>query len=115
MNPIIEYWNKIQSGEVIVGDKIRRVYKKLVHDMNDPDSVYEYSPERASHAIEFVEKFTKHSKGEMGGKPFILELWQRAMTAALFGFIHKTEETRKYREFILIVARKTVKVLGRVR
>src|SRR5690625_5362834 len=31
------------------------------------------------------------------------------MTAALFGFIHKTEETRKYREFILIVARKNGK------
>ena len=109
MNPILEYWNQIESGKTIVGDKIRRVYKKLVDDMNDPNSVYEYNSERANHAIDFVQKFTKHSKGEMGGKPFILELWQRAMTAALFGFIHKTEETRKYREFILIVARKNGK------
>src|SRR5690625_378167 len=31
------------------------------------------------------------------------------MTAALFGFIHKMDETRKYREFILIVARKNGK------
>ena len=31
------------------------------------------------------------------------------MTAALFGFIHKEENTRKYREFILIVARKNGK------
>jgi len=108
-NPIIDYWNKIESGEVVVGSKVRRIYKKLVDDIHDKDSVYEYSPERANHAIEFVEKFTKHSKGEMGGKPFILELWQKAMTAALFGFIHKTEETRKYREFILIVARKNGK------
>lgn len=108
-NPIIEYWNKIESKEVIVGNKIRRVYKKLVDDIHDFNSVYEYSPERANHAIEFVENFTKHSKGEMGGKPFIMELWQKAMTAALFGFIHKTEETRKYREFILIVARKNGK------
>src|SRR5690625_1220959 len=52
---------------------------------------------------------TLFRSGEMGGKPFILELWQKAMTAALFGFIHKTEETRKYREFILIVARKNGK------
>lgn len=108
-NPVIEYWNKIESKEVIVGNKIRRVYKKLVDDIHDFNSVYEYSPERANHAIEFVENFTKHSKGEMGGKPFIMELWQKAMTAALFGFIHKTEETRKYREFILIVARKNGK------
>lgn len=109
MNPILEYWNKIQSGEEIVSDKVRRVYKKLVADLNDEGSEYEYSEERANHAIEFIERFCKHSKGKMGGKPFILELWQKAMTAALFGFIHKIDGTRKYREFILIVARKNGK------
>lgn len=108
-NPVIDYWKKIESGEIVVGDKVRRVYKKMVTDIHDQESIYEYSPKRANHAIEFVENFCKHSKGEMGGKPFILELWQKAMTAALFGFIHKTEETRKYREFILIVARKNGK------
>ena len=109
MNPILEYWNKIQSGEEIVSDKVRRVYKKLVADLHDENSEYEYSEERANHAIEFIERFCKHSKGKMGGKPFILELWQKAMTAALFGFIHKIDGTRKYREFILIVARKNGK------
>lgn len=38
-----------------------------------------------------------------------MELWQKSMTAALFGFIHKIDETRKYREFILIVERKNGK------
>lgn len=108
-NPIIEYWNKIESGEEIVSAKVRRVYKKLVDDIHDPASEYEYSAERANHAIEFVENFCKHSKGKMGGKPFILELWQKAMTAAAFGFIHKIDETRKYRELILIIARKNGK------
>jgi phage terminase large subunit-like protein len=48
-------------------------------------------------------------KGKIGGKPFLLELWQKAMTAALFGFVHKIDNVRKYREFILIVARKNGK------
>jgi phage terminase large subunit-like protein len=108
-NPILEYWNKIDSGEEIVSDKVRRIYKKLVADLNNFDSEWEYSPKRANHAIEFVENFCKHSKGKMGGKPFLLELWQKAMTAALFGFIHKIDAVRKYREFILIVARKNGK------
>ncbi|MBD7984417.1 terminase large subunit [Sporosarcina sp. Sa2YVA2] len=108
-NPIIEYYAKIESREEVVGYKVRRVYKKLVDDIHDQKSEYEYSPERANHAMEFIEGFCKHSKGEMGGKPFILELWQKAMTAATFGFIHKIDETRKYREFILIVARKNGK------
>jgi phage terminase large subunit-like protein len=108
-NPIIEYWNKIDSGEEIVSDKVRRVYKKLISDLNNTNSEWEYNHKRANHAIEFVENFCKHSKGKMGGKPFILELWQKAMTAALFGFVHKIDGVRKYREFILIVARKNGK------
>ncbi|MGG3888635.1 terminase large subunit [Metabacillus fastidiosus] len=108
-NPILEYWNKIESGEEVVSDKVRRVYKKLVDDLQDDQSEWEYDPKRANHAIEFVENFCKHSKGKLGGQPFILELWQKAMTAALFGFIHKIDQIRKYREFILIVARKNGK------
>ncbi|MFJ8268523.1 terminase large subunit [Peribacillus asahii] len=108
-NPILEYWEKIKNGEEVVSLKVKRVYKKLVDDLHNQDSEWEYSPKRANHAIEFVENFCKHSKGKMGGKPFILELWQKAMTAALFGFVHKIDQVRKYREFILIVARKNGK------
>lgn len=108
-NPILAYWEKIQSGEEVVSDKVRRVYKKLVQDIFDKDSEWEYNPKRANHAIEFVENFCKHSKGKMGGKPFILELWQKALAAATFGFVHKIDGTRKYRELMLIVARKNGK------
>lgn len=109
MNPVLEYWKQIESGKVVVGDKIKRVYKKLVADIKNDQSEYEFDEAKAQHAINFVEKFCKHSKGKMGGKPFELELWQKAMTAALFGFVHKIDGIRKYKEFILIVARKNGK------
>ena len=108
-NPIIEYYNKIVSGKEIVPAKVRRVYKKLVDDIYNQNSEWEYNPKRANHAIEFIENFCKHSKGKMGGKPFILELWQKALVAATFGFVHKIDGVRKYREVILIVARKNGK------
>ncbi|WP_144466568.1 terminase large subunit [Bacillus nitratireducens] len=108
-NPIIEYHNKIESGEEVVGYKVRRIYKKLIDDIHDQESVYEYSSKRANHAIEFIENFCKHSKGKWAGKPIDLELWQKAFIAALFGFIHKIEGTRKYRESFLVVARKNGK------
>lgn len=107
-NPIIEYNQSIIDGEV-VSEKVRKVYRKLVSDLNNTELEWEYDPKRANHAIEFVENYCKHSKGKMGGKPFILELWQKAMVAALFGFVHKIDGVRKYREFILIVARKNGK------
>jgi len=108
-NPIIEYYNLIASGEISVGDKVRRVYKKLVDDIHDDGSIYEYDARKANHAIEFIENFCKHSKGKWGGKQIELELWQKAFVAAAFGFVHKIDTIRKYREILLVVARKNGK------
>jgi phage terminase large subunit-like protein len=108
-NPILEYWNKIDSGEEIVSNKVMRVYRKLVKDIFDQDSEWEYNAKKANHAIEFIENFCKHSKGKWSGQPIDLELWQKAFIAAAFGFIHKIDETRKYREILLVVARKNGK------
>ncbi|GBF73220.1 terminase [Paenibacillus sp. 598K] len=108
-NPIIAYWTQIENGSVTVGDKVKRIYRKLVADIHDQSSEYEYSPKHANHAIEFIENFCKHSKGKWGGKPIDLEDWQQAFIAATFGFIHKIDGTRKYREVLLVVARKNGK------
>lgn len=108
-NYIEQYYDLIKSGEITVGDKVRRVYKKLVADIHDSKSEWEYDNSRAEHAITFIEKYCKHSKGKQGGKAFILELWQKAAISATFGFVHKIDGVRKYRELILIVARKNGK------
>lgn len=108
-NPILEYWQLIEAGKVVVSDKVRRAYRKLTFDLFNKDSEWEYSEARANHAIEFVERYCRHSKGKWGGRPFVMALWQKAMTAALFGFVHKIDRVRKYRELILIVARKNGK------
>ena len=39
-NPILEYWEKIQSGEETVGRKIYRTYKKLVEDIQNPGEYF---------------------------------------------------------------------------
>ncbi|WIG40329.1 terminase large subunit [Bacillus toyonensis] len=108
-NPIIEYYSLIESGKEIVSVKVRRIYKKLVSDIGDKESIYEYDSKKANHAIEFIENFCKHSKGKWGGKPIVLEVWQKAFIAAAFGFVHGIDGTRKYREVLLVVARKNGK------
>ena len=109
-NPILEYWELIESGQEVVCDKIRRTYKKVVYDLTDNKSEYFYSPARANHVIEFIENFCRHSKGKMGGKPVVLELWEKAMLAAVFGFIG-IDGIRKYTESLLIVGKKNGKSL----
>ena len=109
-NPILEYWEQIESGKEIVSDKIYRTYKKIVFDLTDNDSEFFYSPSRANHIIEFGENYCRHSKGKFGGKPVVLELWEKAMLATIFGFID-IEGNRKYREALLIVGKKNGKSL----
>lgn len=108
-NPIIEYWNAIQNGTEIVGLKIKKLYKKLIFDIENPTE-YFYSPKRANHVLEFAENFCRHSKGKFGGKPVRLELWEKAHLAAIFGFID-INGNRKYRESLLIVGKKNGKSL----
>lgn len=89
--------------------KVYRVYQEIVRFLDDPESEWEYNASRANHAMEFVENYCKHSKGKMGGKPFLLELWEKALIAAAFGVVHKITGLRKYREVLLMVARKNGK------
>ena len=108
-NPIIEYWDKIQSGEEVVGTKIRKTYKKIVYDIEHPGE-YFYSPKRANHIIEFAENYCHNYQGKEGGRLVKLELWEKAILATVFGFVD-IEGVRKYREALLIVGKKNGKSL----
>ena len=107
-NPISEYWEQMQNE--VVGDKIYRTYKKIACDLTNNKGEFFYSHARANHIIEFIENFCRHSKGKMGGQPVILELWEKAMLATIFGFID-IDGNRKYREAILIIGKKNGKSL----
>lgn len=110
-NPILEYWEWMnqKQNRKRVSTKVYKVYKELIRIINDPNSEWEYNPAKAKHAIEFIENYCRHSKGKMGGKPFILELWQKALVAATFGIVHKIDGTRKFQEVMLVVGRKNGK------
>ncbi len=107
-NPILEYWNLIFTNQVVVCKKVYSVMKKLSSDVLQVDGDFFYDEKKAFHAIDFIELFCKHSKGKWGGKPVILDLWQKAIIASAFGFVDKTGN-RKYREIFLVVARKNGK------
>lgn len=110
MNPILDYWHLIESGQEIVSDKVHRTYKHIVQGIiYNEESVWEYDRHKAEHAIEFIERYCKHSKGSVAGKPFILELWQKALIGTMFGIVNKIDGYRKYQEVVLIVARKNGK------
>lgn len=107
---IYQYWLSFtqNGGDTIVSNKIYKLYKKLVADLETKDSDFYFDQERAQHPIKFIEKYCHPSKGKEANKPLKLMLWQKAMIEAIFGFID-IEGNRKYRRVFLLIGRKNGK------
>jgi phage terminase large subunit-like protein len=58
-------------------------------------------------AVRFFEENLTHSKGELGGKAFVLEQWQKDYVSKLFGTMNG--EVRQYRTSLLAIPRKNGK------
>ena len=108
-NFIRQYWEQIESGEVIVSEKVRKVYKHL-NDRLDVWDEFHFDKKRADHVIGFIERFCRHSKGALGGQRIVLEIWEKAFLSAVFGFVDE-DGNRQYHEVILIIGRKNGKSL----
>jgi phage terminase large subunit-like protein len=71
---------------------------------------YYFDEEAADRAVNFIEKFCTHVKGELAGKAFILEKWQKDdIVRPLFGWKSKETGLRKYRTCYVEIPRKNGK------
>jgi len=70
---------------------------------------YEFDAEAGAKVIDFFQQKLAHVKGEKTGTAFILEDWEKAIIANLFGWKHKETGLRRYREAFIEVARKNGK------
>lgn len=72
--------------------------------------MYYYDEEAAERAVQFIENFCTHVKGELAGKPFILEEWQKVdIIRPLFGWKVEATGLRKYRTCYVEIPRKNGK------
>lgn len=108
-NYILDYAEKIENGEIITSNRVKKVYLKLKKNILDPQGKYIFDEARANYAIDFIELFCKQSKGDSAGQPLKLELFQKAYISALFGFVDKNTGKRQYKESMFMVARKNGK------
>ena len=109
MNWVQAYQHEIDAGRAVVSQKVRKIYERLIDEMHDRSSRWEFSEEAANRPIEFIEKFCKQSKGEWIGKPLKLELFQKAYISALFGFVERETKLRRFKETLFLCGRKNGK------
>lgn len=119
---IEEYYKWIQNNPDKVCNKIKKIYKRLLEDTKKEKEVsflnvatgetekhiYKFDKAKGQRPIKFIETYIKQSKGKWNGKPLKLELFQKAMIEAAFGFVDEKGH-RKYRKIIFFVARKNGK------
>ncbi len=67
-----------------------------------------FDQEAAQNAIDFVQECCTHVKGDLSGTPLMLEDWQKAVFANIFGW-KRPDGTRRYREVLIFIPRKNSK------
>ena len=108
---LLQYRDAILSGEIKAGAEIRAEIENLFNDLNDPQ--YRYDTELSDLIISFIENCCKLTVAPYYGKPFVLELWQKAFIEASFSFqiqsIDSGEWVQRFQEILLLIARKNGK------
>lgn len=107
-NSILAYYQAIKDGSEIVGRWILLLYTWIVKGIQD--KAFYYDAKKANRAINYVENFCRHHEGALAPELIKLELWQKALTAIIFGIVDKNG-FRQFREVCIIVARKNGKTL----
>lgn len=108
MNPIVDYRDRIVRGEIVACEAIRKTLDHLCAKIETPQGGFFYDEKRADHVIQFFERFLRHSKGKLGGQLIRLELWEKALLAAAFGFVD-ADGFRQYQRVVLIIGKKNGK------
>ena len=108
MSYLEQYVAAIEAGEIIVGQELTIVLKQLVNDLQDER--YRYELKRAHRRIAFIERFCKHTKSPFHGKPFLLELWEKAFIEVVYGFLRRSTGKRRFKRVILLNSRKNGKL-----
>jgi len=102
-----QYCDAISAGEIIAGQELTSLLSRLITELSD-DSKYIYDTIEAHFRIEFIETFCKHSKKPFYGKPFILELWEKAFIEVIYSYLGP-DGFRRFKKVILLIARKNGK------
>ena len=107
-NYLLEYYQQIESGSVIVGNFIKLWYEQLIDGLQNKRFFFDLK--KANKAIKFIETFLHHHEGDLAPGLVKLELWQKATVSVIFGIVDN-DGLRQFREVVIVIGRKNGKTL----
>lgn len=108
---LLIYCEKCKSKEIIVGHEIMDELDLLLSYFYDENIKIDFAD--SDKRIKFIETECKHAEAPFAGKPFLLELFQKAFIEAIYIFkVYDPEIGRwitKHKEVLFLVSRKNGK------
>jgi phage terminase large subunit-like protein len=109
-----EYAENVVNGRVIACQNVVLACQRHLDDLNNESSPYRFDEGKANSICEFAE-LMPHVKGKWSGSILILEPWQCFFLGVPFGWVRKSDGTRRFREIYGEIPRKNGKsVLGAI-
>ena len=107
-NYITEYYEEVQNDLKHKGYWIKAIIQYLYDGINL--KLFLYDEDKAEAAVSWIQEHCFHTEGVLAPGNLILETWQKAIIASIFGIV-KEDGNRYFREILLVVARKNGKSL----
>ena len=107
-NAILQYYQAIVNGSVLVGEWIRKLYDVIMDGLEKKR--WFFDARKANNCIRFIEHYCHHNKGPLAPGNIRLSLWQKAALSLIFGIVDVNGH-RQFSEVVLVVGRKQGKTL----
>lgn len=109
------YAEKIKSGQIIAGTHIKQGIRRFLDDFDNPELRIDLS--ESDKRIRFIEHECKLYEAPFSGRPFRLELFQKAIIESIYAIKKWNPEAnfgkggwvRKYQDVLILIARKNGK------
>lgn len=109
------YAEKIKSGQIVAGTHIKQGIKRFLDDFDNPELRIDLS--ESDKRIRFIEHECKLYEAPFSGRPFKLELFQKAIIESIYAIKKWNPEAnfgkggwvRKYQDVLILIARKNGK------
>ena len=105
-NYILTYYQKIKTGQIVVGKWILKIYEYIIKGLED--KLFFYDQKKGNGAVDWIEAHCFHTEGALAPGNFKLELWQKALVATMFGIVDE-DGNPQFCEILLLVGRKNGK------
>lgn len=104
---LLEYYERIKCGEILVGQDLWRELNNLKEDIESERFIYNTDDARLR--MDFMENCVRLTKSPYYNKPMVLMLFQKAFIESVYSFKMPEDGFRRFKKVLYLIARKNTK------